>query len=185
MSSQAGESHSRQIQVGGTLYRIVGKSPMLRVEREDPDGERHYTTSYPQDVKDAIQAIRDADKKTVAPTPQASDIYKVLSIDGPNIVTDRGCVDIGTFAYADGGISKPADMDTWALIRSLVVYGPKLFRLSAALAAEACAGHPRDVTARDLVAVLAAIEKHQLPQDVPNVRTQGAGDGPKANDPIR
>lgn len=53
-------------------------------------------------------------------------MFKVLKIDGPHIVTDKGCVIIMPFQYADGGKTKPIDDDTLHVMRNLFLASPKM-----------------------------------------------------------
>jgi hypothetical protein len=53
-------------------------------------------------------------------------LFKVLRVDGPNLTTDQGGVSIQSFSYADGGKSRPVDLQTWRNMRALFMAGPGL-----------------------------------------------------------
>lgn len=85
--------------------------------------------------------------RKVTPTPQARTLwwrlwfferdkamFKVLKIDGPHIITDKGMVTLSTSQYADGGKTFPASEEDWLKMRDLFVAAPQLHRLVAALA---------------------------------------------------
>ncbi len=59
-------------------------------------------------------------------------MFKVLKTDGPNLVTDLGCICITPFQYADGGKSQPVSSDDWKRMRDLFIAAPDLL--------EACKG---------------------------------------------
>jgi len=44
-------------------------------------------------------------------------MFKVLRVDGPNIVTDKGCVSVSRFQYADGGKTHPVSAEDWRAMR--------------------------------------------------------------------
>jgi hypothetical protein len=53
-------------------------------------------------------------------------MFKVLKVDGPNFVTDRGCVSLTPSQYADGGKSEPVSDGDWLRMRALFVNAPAL-----------------------------------------------------------
>jgi hypothetical protein len=53
-------------------------------------------------------------------------MFKVLRVDGPNIVTDIGCVSLNPFQYADGGKTKPVSIEDWKKIVALFAASPDL-----------------------------------------------------------
>lgn len=52
--------------------------------------------------------------------------FKVLRRDGRNLVTDRGCVSVSPFSYADGGKTHPLSADDAAQLTNHVVALPYL-----------------------------------------------------------
>ena len=65
-------------------------------------------------------------------------MFKVLKIDGPNIVTDKGGVCITAFAYADGGKTHAVSLEDWRMMRDLFVALPDLVRLVEEMYADLC-----------------------------------------------
>lgn len=56
-------------------------------------------------------------------------MFKVLKVDGPNIMTDLGGVSIHSFSYADGGKSQPVSQDDWRKMRDLFLLLPQFMQL--------------------------------------------------------
>jgi hypothetical protein len=65
-------------------------------------------------------------------------MYKVLQTDGLNLMTDKGGVCLGSFAYADGGKTHPMDNETVLKVRDCLVHLPDL--LDAVRTAASAAG---------------------------------------------
>jgi hypothetical protein len=55
-------------------------------------------------------------------------VFKVLKVDGPNLVTDKGGICLAGFQYADGGKTRPVDDETWSRMRSLFIAAPGLLK---------------------------------------------------------
>lgn len=53
-------------------------------------------------------------------------MFQVLNVDGPNLTTDRGCIQIVPFQYADGGRSCPVSNEDWKAMRTLFIAAPDL-----------------------------------------------------------
>ena len=53
-------------------------------------------------------------------------MYRVLKIDGPNLVTDKGCVSIQGFQYADGGKTSSVTIEDWKMMRQMFIAAPAL-----------------------------------------------------------
>jgi len=53
-------------------------------------------------------------------------MYEVLKIDGPNLVTDKGCVGLNPFQYADGGKSRPVSDKDWEMMRRMFIAAPAM-----------------------------------------------------------
>lgn len=69
-------------------------------------------------------------------------MFKVLRVDGPNIMTDQGGICLAPFQYADGGKTQPVSTEVWHEMRSLFLAAPDL--LEAAQAYVAIYGHRED-----------------------------------------
>jgi hypothetical protein len=55
-------------------------------------------------------------------------MFKVLKVDGPNIVTDKGCVCISGFQYADGGKTHSVSDEDSLEMRSLFLASPAMLK---------------------------------------------------------
>lgn len=53
-------------------------------------------------------------------------MFRVERIDGPNLTTDRGCIQIVPFQYADGGRTQPVSDEDWRKMRALFIAAPDL-----------------------------------------------------------
>jgi hypothetical protein len=53
-------------------------------------------------------------------------MFKVLKVDGPNIVTDKGCIALVGFSYADGGKTHPVSHEDWLKMRDAFLAIPAL-----------------------------------------------------------
>jgi hypothetical protein len=60
-------------------------------------------------------------------------VFKVIKVDGPNLVTDKGCVCLAPFQYADGGKSRPVGTEDWRAMRALFLGAPRLLEAAKAL----------------------------------------------------
>ncbi len=53
-------------------------------------------------------------------------MFKVLKVDGPHIITDKGMVTISSSQYADGGKTQPVSPETWLEMRDAFVAMPEI-----------------------------------------------------------